>query len=277
MNRTVFRGLFAVAVCCQAVASVAQEEPNAPPAEARAAIIVRAESDDGGVGVQSFEFATSDGGDFMAFAPAMEGQAFSIGMVGNPLEASEFLLRDPSVQQELELLDHQKEQLQKLNQEFAGEIRTKLDGLMNANPADREKIHETIREMSERKKSRLAEVLLPHQVERLTQISLQSNINQAGLAHALASKALMEKLGIDEDQKEALNKKAAELRQEFDEKVAKLKNEMRDELINELNPEQRKQLKELLGENYEFPTGGPMVPGPRFMRGGRATTSDEGN
>lgn len=244
----------------------AQEE--APPVEPAppqaAAIVVRAENENGVENVQTFAMAT-DGGNFFTFAPNFGGTMFG---GGNPMEASEFLLNDPGVQKELELVDEQRDQIRDMQNSFAQEIKSKLDGAMKSG-TDHNRIPEIIEDINKRKKERLAEILLPHQVDRLRQISLQSNVNNAGLGQALASKALMEQLGIDDAQKEKLKTKAEELAKELEEKVAKLRQEMREELMDELTPDQQKKLKELLGNQFEFETrSGPMMLGPRPPRGG---------
>jgi hypothetical protein len=265
---------------CAAIAAVgslsAQDNPPAD-IQKRAAVIVRAEANDDGQQIQTIEMATSDGGDVFTFAPSGGGMALSFGM-GNPLEPSEFLLSDPGVQKELELVDSQREQIQQMNKEFGKEISSKIDGIV-ANPgADKRGIGEAIQEINKRKKERLAQILLPHQVDRLKQISLQQSVNQAGLGQALASKALMQELGIDEEQKSQLKKKAEELNKELEEKVAKLRSEMRDELLNELKPEQREKMKQLMGNQFEFenPPGMRML-GPRATRGGRVAPQEKGN
>jgi hypothetical protein len=250
----------------------AQDEPAPPVSEQRAAVIVQAETNDDGEVVDTFAIASTDGGAFFTLEAAPGGAPFMLG--SNPTEASEFLLNDPGVQKELELLDGQLEQLRQMQSEFGKEIKTKIDDVMKQGGPGKEKIGEMINEINDRRKGRLAEILLPHQIERLKQISFQSHVKHGGLGNAFANKALAEQLGIDEEQQEALAKKAEELRKEFEEKVAKLKEEMREELIDELTPEQRKKIKELMGDTFEFDDAPHrMMLGPRGGRGERVERS----
>lgn len=255
----------------------AQETPPSSNTESRSAVIVRAESDGNGEAIETIAMST-DGGDFFTFAaaPGMAGPVMFGG--GNPLEPSEFLLNNPGVQKELELLDGQREQIQQMQNEFGKEIKTKLDTLMKGGSHNDEQIGAAIQELNQRKKSRLSEILLPHQVDRLKQISLQMNVNQSGLGQALASKALMEQLGIDEKQKEALEAKARELADEFEKKVSQLKSEMRDELMDELTPDQRQKMKDLMGQKFEFQEpANRMRLGTRGARNANPALNSSGN
>jgi hypothetical protein len=244
---------------------IAQDEPPPQASEQRAAVIVQAETNDNGEVVDSIAIASTDGGGGFFTFSASPGAPLMFG--GNPTEASEFLLNNPGVQQELELLDEQRDQIRQMQSEFGSEIKTKIDGVMKEGGPGRDKIGEVINEINQRRKERLSEILLPHQIDRLKQISFQMNVNQGGLGSALTSKALTEQLGINDDQQEALKKKAEELNKEFEEKVAKLKVEMREELMDELTPEQQKKIKDLLGQDFKLdPAQGGMMLGPRAMR-----------
>ena len=253
---------------------------EAPPVqtEQRAAIIVQAQSDDSGQSVQTIEMATSDGGNFFTFSTEGSAMPFMLGG-GNPMEASEMLLNDPGLQKELELVDSQREQIQQMKQEFGKEIKSKIDEIIKAPDSDKGKIGEAMHEIEKRKKDRLAEILLPHQIDRLKQVSFQASVNQGGMRQALLSKAVMEQLGIDEKQKDELAKKAEELTKEFEGKVAKLKADLRDELVNELKPEQREKMKQLMGSNFEFENqSGPRMLGPGMRRSSsRSAKPDNGN
>lgn len=252
----------------------AQDEPPPAGGQQSAAVVVRATNENGVENVQAFG-VSSNGGDFITFAPAAGMGGFMMG--GNPMEASEFLLHDPGVQKELELVDEQQEQIRQMQQSFGQEMKAKIDEMMKSGGPEKNDVAKAIEEINQRRKERLSEILLPHQIDRLQQISFQNNVNNAGLGNALASKALMEKLGIDEEQKEKLKTKADELAKELEEKIAKLREEMRDELIDELSPEQQKKLKVLLGDKFEMENRGPMMIGPRAVRSGARQSPSEDN
>ena len=267
----------ACATFCLCSSLAAQEAP-AVQLEQRAAVIVQANTDDNGHQIQTIEMATSDGGNFFTFSTEGGGMPFMLGG-GNPMVASEMLLNDPGIQKELELVDSQREQIQQMKLEFGKEIKSKIDEIMKSPDSDKGKIGEAMHEIEKRKKDRLAEILLPHQIDRLKQVSFQASVNQGGMSQALLSKSVMEQLGIDEKQKDELAKKAEELTKEFEGKVAKLKADLRDELVNELKPEQREKMKQLMGSNFEFENqSGPMLLGPGLRRNSsRSSKPDNGN
>ncbi len=121
---------------------------------------------------------------------------------------------------------------------------------------------------AERLAQRGATLPLVHQLDRLKQISFQRNEKNQGISSVLLSKAIAEQLGIDDEQKDRLKKRAEELKKQFDDKVAALKADMRKELLQELTPEQREKIDEMTGDKYEFKDNGPgrFGFGPRNAR-----------
>ena len=101
-------------------------------------------------------------------------------------------------------------------------------------------------------------MLLAHQLDRLRQIMLQMKLRSAGYgsASALSGEDVSEALGLTEEQKEQLRKKEEEVRADMQEKTQefynKLREESRDKLLGVLTEAQRKKLRDLMGDEYEW-------------------------
>ncbi len=266
-------------LCCLWMAMPAwgiQDEAPAVDAPAAAVqqegqMVIAAASDDGGeVQMSAITFSSDgDGANVFSFAAPVAGMAFGSSMG----DMSQFLVNDPDVQSEIEATDEQLEQIRQMNNEFGKEMKSKIDATMRGPDANRGDLGAVISEIQRRQSERLGEILVPHQLDRLKQISFQRNEKFAGASGALLGKEIAEKLGIDDEQKEKIKTRAAELKKEFDAKVEELKEKMRTELLDELTGEQREQLAELRGETFEFKE--PEMP--RLRKSGRRARIEPGN
>jgi Spy/CpxP family protein refolding chaperone len=197
-----------------------------------------------------------------------------------------WLARNEAVQKEIELLDDQKAQLDKL----AEELRPQRGGdggerpdYRNMSEEERQKFRDEMRKrFEERTKTaneKLKKVLLPHQVKRLEQISLQ--LRGTG---ALADPDVASKLGLSEDQqtkveetmaanREAVMAKARELRQggrndQAREQLRKLRKEGEAKVLAVLTAEQKEKFEQLKGQKFEMPEGAfGRRGGPRDREG----------
>ena len=131
-----------------------------------------------------------------------------------------------------------------------GEIRAKLEAVN----ADTEK--------------QLEKVLLPHQLERLKQIDLQNRIQQRG-ASALTSGDIAKALNLTDEQRDKLEKRAAEVQQELQTQIRQLQADARKKMLDVLTPDQRTQLDKLLGQQFDLPE-------PNFGGGFRGRSSRRG-
>lgn len=209
------------------------------------------------------------------------GQAFGGG-------GSLRLLFDEDVRKELEVVDEQYEKLRDLArqsmEESRDQFREMFQGLRDLSEEERrEKFAEIRQKMEERTKAleeKVSKVLLPHQMDRLKQLELQSRMRRAGTAGALANNELAEKLGITEEQKERMRKAAEDAEKELQEKIAKAREEAREKILGVLTPDQQQKLKSLIGEQYEFQSrgrfgqGGPGRGGFRGRGGDRGAEND---
>src|SRR5262249_42749575 len=113
----------------------------------------------------------------------------------------------------------------------------------------------------------LGKVLLPHQMERLKQIDLQTKMKYRG-AQALTGGDLAKALNLTDEQREKLEKRQAEVQEELQAKIRELQVEARQKVIDVLTPEQQSQLKKLMGDTFDLPDQGFGGPGGFRGRGG---------
>lgn len=185
------------------------------------------------------------------------------------------LLRSEQVQTEIKLSSEQQEELQSLaesmREEVGGRMREMFQGMRDLEPEERRERFESMRgEMEEVRdsiNSRIDEVLLPEQRERLNQIELQQSIRNRGADAALTG-PLAEELGLTEEQKSALQAKVAEVREELQKKIQDLRKEAEEKVLATLTPEQREKLKAMMGTDLEIDPGSMFGPGGRGGRGG---------
>ena len=178
------------------------------------------------------------------------------------------------VQQELQLVDEQKDKVRALNDDMRSKVRDEMGGMFQQlrDVSDEErrakfdeirKKFETINTDMEKK---LDGVLLPHQLERLKQIDLQSKIRQRG-ASALTGGDVAEALNLSDDQREKLEKRAAEVQEELQTKIRELQADARKKMIDVLTPDQQAQLQKMMGDQFDLKDQGGGFRG-RFGPGG---------
>lgn len=204
-----------------------------------------------------------DGGPMvLSFGSPMEGGALALPLMSNSPalmtgpQAALSLLNDPDIQKEIEMASDQLKEYQEMQQSLQQAIEQRMGNLTSGNfdPQNAREIGEVVRKMREEHQTRIERLLLPHQFERLQQISLQRHIQQNGAVGALGNKQLMEELGLTEEQLERLKKRSGEINDQLKIKMEKLKEEAQAELLAELNPQQRNRFLELIGKKYEFKT-----------------------
>src|SRR5262249_3886801 len=114
---------------------------------------------------------------------------------------------------------------------------------------------------------KLETVLLPHQLERLKQIDLQNKMRMRG-SDALTSGDVADALNLSDDQRDKLEKRAAEVRQELQTKIRELQADARKKMIDVLTPDQQAQLQKMMGDQFDLSDPGFGGFGGRFNRGG---------
>lgn len=183
------------------------------------------------------------------------------------------------VQQELQLVDEQKEKLRGLSDEMrnkvSGELRGMFEQMRDLSDDERrakfDEIRAKVETINSEFEKKLGEILLPHQLDRLKQIDLQSKIRRNGAA-ALTNGDVAQALNLTEEQRAKLEKRATEVQEELQTKIRELQAEARQKIIDVLTPEQQATLKKLTGDQFDMPEQnfGGGFRGGRFGRGNRA-------
>jgi hypothetical protein len=118
-------------------------------------------------------------------------------------------------------------------------------------PEEFKKSQERVKQLRDQLAKEVEDVLLPHQKKRLEEIALRMKMKQRGTSGSLVESELAKTLDIDDTQKERIRRRAMEVQKELEEKIAKLREEARDEILSELSPEQHRKLKDLLGADFD--------------------------
>ncbi len=281
MNRCLWLKALLIPVCSLTVASrVAAQDEASSTTESRSMNIMVAGDSAGGAPLMFSTMSSSVDGGAPTFTTFSIDPSSAVGMPfgfpGMPAPDPMDLIRDMDIQKEIELDTTQLDnfnRLQKDVQETMNEYTKELQG----GRFDREKLKELgtkMKKVNDETKEKIREMLLPHQLDRLNQISVQRHMQYSGTAGALASKQLAEQLGISEEQIERLKKKSEEANKELTEKMEQLKNEAREKVLAELTKEQREKLEALIGKKYTPAPVEPTKTAPtirRSIRGGGAS------
>ncbi len=180
------------------------------------------------------------------------------------------------VQQELQLVDEQKDKVRAISDDMRNKLRDQMrdvfSQMRDLNDEQRRAKFGEIRAKFEAvnadTEKQLEKVLLPHQLERLKQIDLQSRIQQRG-ALALTSGDIAKALNLTDEQRDKLEKRAAEVQQELQTQIRQLQADARKKMLDVLTPDQRTQLDKLLGQQFD-------LPAPNFGGGFRGRSSRRG-
>lgn len=211
-----------------------------------------------GSGMRIMSFSTNDGfsdtqlfdGPAVMMAPGMDG-GFSFG--SDPFS----LLSNKNVQSELNLVDEQVQQLRDVQKKFSERMREVTaemrgdGGKFNLDQDMIKKLREVSQEIKEQKKDEMEGLLLPEQLDRLNQVSLQMKMKQQGTVNALGSKEVAEALGLTKEQVEELREKSKEISLEVRKEIEQIREKARKKLLKELTEDQQEKLEALMGDKYE--------------------------
>ncbi|MFO0790248.1 MAG: hypothetical protein U0805_12415 [Pirellulales bacterium] len=191
-------------------------------------------------------------------------------------------MRD-EVQQELQLVDEQKEKIRGLTDELRTKARDEMRGMFEnmRDLSDEERrakfdeIRKKFESINTDMEKKLDGILLPHQLDRLKQINLQNQVRYRG-ASALTSGDVAQALNLTDEQREKLEKRAAEVQEELQTKIRELQAEARKKMLDVLTPEQQAQLQKMMGDQFDMPE--PSFGGQRgrFGRGGTGSGPTRG-
>ncbi len=203
------------------------------------------------------------------------------------------LLASEQVQKEIELIDEQIKEFEKLREEQQEKMREMFAGMRDLAEDERRAKFESMRgkleEVQKELKEKMNAVLMPHQLDRLKELNIQ--IRGMG---ALDDPEVAAELKITEEQKKELAAKREELGRKMREvftgnrgdgqqrgpseemraKFQQMQTEMTDALLGVLTSEQKARFEQMKGKKFEFdrsqmfggrgpggPGGGPGGPG----------------
>jgi hypothetical protein len=244
--------------CLFSLPAIAQEEnSDAEPSTVENAamnIVVASDDESGGPPVVISAMSSSVNGAPAVFSVGGPGASLlSLGEDFGPMDPLG-MIHNPDVQKEIELDAEQLDAFKEANAEFQKKMQAQTLDLRNGK-IDREKMKAmsaSIKALQDEQTSRIKKILVPHQLERLEQISTQQYMDSAGTAAALANKKLAEQLGLSKEQLERIKQRSEEVSKELTEKIEQLKQEGREKILSELTSEQREKITQLTGKKYTF-------------------------
>lgn len=221
--------------------------------ESKQEIVVEANQESGGIIMMRSEDGENSDVQVMSFdsSATMPAGPFMPGMFGGD---SFDLLNHPGVQKDLELIDDQLDRIKEINKDFGNKISEKIKMMRGENGSIQidgaASIGALIQDLKAQQKAEIEGLLLPQQQARLKQVKLQMQMQNRGTANTLDQ--LAKELNITGDQKKRIKARQKELKKEFEEKLAKLKEDSRKALLDELTDQQKTKFKEMVGEQYKF-------------------------
>jgi hypothetical protein len=175
----------------------------------------------------------------------------------NPMEQSLQWLWREGIQKEIELVPEQKEKIDKIRKDYYAKTQRMYKDLQGVDQAERgKKLYEMRKQLSQEVEREIRKVLLKQQVDRMRQIMLQMALRRYGSTRALNSDEIAKALNITEEQRTKLQEAEQKARQEMQKKYRefynKLQEEMLEKVLSVLDDKQRTQLKEMMGERFEW-------------------------
>lgn len=254
-----------VALALFASTSTFAQDPEVQVESIQSRAIVVGSSSDGGpqnIEIQAIDFSGGDLASGMSFAfDASSGPAFGSVSGSNGMMN---MLNNKSVREEIELVDDQYKKMQQFNQELQSAMMKEVQAMMKpAKSGDGKtnnrsiqlrgtKLKELMKQQKEEAEKKLKDLLLPHQIKRLEQLSHQVSMKKAGTANALTNGKLKEELDLTDDDVAKLNARSKELNEKLEKDIAALKAKAKKDLLKELSSSQRKKLEELTGDEFEY-------------------------
>lgn len=125
-----------------------------------------------------------------------------------------------------------------------------------ANPEEQKafmaKIKETDDAINEMIKGALEELLPPEKLERLKQIAYRYEIQKMGFAGSLSEGWLADVVEMHDAQYSTLMRKIGDIEVETQKKIDQLRSAAEEEVLAQLSPEQRKNVRNALGEPLKY-------------------------
>lgn len=162
-------------------------------------------------------------------------------------------LHDASVLKDLEIVDEQRDEIEAIQLSYNERFQVLVRKMMSSgtDSATQEKLTKELLDFHRERTDALSSILLPHQLVRVKQVTIQNTIEYSGgLAAAVNQGELAKRLNISDEQKEQLKKIQTELQKEISKKTLECKEAARKRVLESFSAEQRRQLKEMTGEKF---------------------------
>lgn len=159
------------------------------------------------------------------------------------------LLSNKKIREEIEMVDEQYENLQKMYSEVQKRAMSQFRDL---DFTDSKEVLIKARKIREDSEKELEELLLPHQTKRLSQLFSQTKLQTQSLGQVITAAPLRKSLEISDEQAKEIRESEEEIEKELEEQIAELRKKARQKLLSKLNAKQRKEINELFGEDFAF-------------------------
>ena len=126
------------------------------------------------------------------------------------------------------------------------------DQLREIDFTDTENLASQIKEIRDSAEREMNELLLPHQVKRLRQLRMQSLLQRRDLVQVLTSDPIKSDLKITDEQSQELRDYQVQMQEDLQREMAKLQDKARSRLLSKLNPSQKKEVEEMIGDTFVF-------------------------
>lgn len=169
------------------------------------------------------------------------------------------LLNQKKTRDALEIVDFQIEKLALLQKErrpWWDEEMAKLQKKHGSTPTIQE-AQEMDRQseaiIRQRVRKRVEEILLPHQIKRLDELSAQEVKKRNGTRGLLSTDWLKSKLEISDEQSKRIAERVKKEQENFTKQIAELKKRAEDNVLQELTAKQQRMYRELVGSSSDEP------------------------
>jgi hypothetical protein len=162
------------------------------------------------------------------------------------------MLQNPGVRQEIGMEEYQFRDLQSKAKELRQSMISEVQEALSKEQPQPDQLVQMVGRMRQRYAKELENAVLPHQMDRLRQVSFQTLIRDRDPVQVLTSEPFKSELKLDDEDVTKLRDRSEELKREFDRKVAELRQETVDKLLEELDEDQQKTLREMLGDELDF-------------------------
>lgn len=178
--------------------------------------------------------------------PAPGGLPPSMAMVRKSQSGLVLLVRQ-DVAQDLELIPSQEEAVRAMIANLPNQLKT-LVVEFRALPEGQRR--ERVAEFGRQLQAEVDDLLLPHQRERLAQITLQIRINAPDVVGSFVSDEAIQVLGLSQSQVSLLRSRRHELNKMYRNQIAEVRKRVTAVMLAELTPEQRAEWNTKVGEPF---------------------------